>query len=443
MVVFRLFERYYIAHDALMLLTFVPCLIVFLCALCLARHRKDPARTAFSYLKAAFAFLTLFIFLDFCGYGLAFAAARIQYDLYYEVTSDVMRAIDLAQYNTFTVSRICEAITDILVFLMLLRLGTGIVMVHVGKAGKFDKITKLASYGIASVLLSIALAQFGLRLHFYNEVFAKNGSSTYSATNKLIDQFNASRHLDFSFRVLVFVLAIAIVAQSVMVKMQTRSETRLSLSSNIFIASAALWLLRTVYEMASMASALNLSDVRRDPYYKSYYDVLDVIFGVWPLFILLCLVFTLGSKKNNGLWSTEQPFMADGSGDQVTPWGYTYNSQTIAPPMVHQQQQSPPMRHELIQPVPPPQNQQGTYYAPPNQYISPSQHQNYPQYAHQQPQQQQQYQPQYQQQQQHYPPQSPVSQTRSPPPHEDAMGLNHQADGTPPQTIPQPYYEKA
>lgn len=61
MVVFRLFERYYIAHDALMLLTFVPCLIVFLCALCLARHRKDPARTAFSYLKAAFAFLTLLV----------------------------------------------------------------------------------------------------------------------------------------------------------------------------------------------------------------------------------------------------------------------------------------------------------------------------------------------------------------------------------------------
>lgn len=61
MVVFRLFERYYIAHDALMLLTFIPCLIVFLCALCLARHRKDPARTAFSYLKAAFAFLTLLV----------------------------------------------------------------------------------------------------------------------------------------------------------------------------------------------------------------------------------------------------------------------------------------------------------------------------------------------------------------------------------------------
>lgn len=170
-----------------------------------------------------------FIFLDFCGYGLAFAAARIQYDLEYEVTSDLTRAIDLAQYNTFTVSRLCEAIADILVFLMLLRLGTGIVMVHVGKAGKLDKITKLASYGIASVLLIIALAQFGLRLHFYNEVFAENRSSTYSATSKLIDQFNTSRQLDFSFRVLVFVLAVAIVAQSVMVKMQTRSETRLSL----------------------------------------------------------------------------------------------------------------------------------------------------------------------------------------------------------------------
>lgn len=53
------FERYYIAHDALMLLTFIPCVIVFFCSLCLARRSNDPARTAFTYLKGALACLSL------------------------------------------------------------------------------------------------------------------------------------------------------------------------------------------------------------------------------------------------------------------------------------------------------------------------------------------------------------------------------------------------
>lgn len=99
-----------------------------------------------------------------------------------------------------------------------------------------------------------------------------------------------------------------------------------------------------MYGVASRATALNLSDILYDPFYKSYYSILDVIFGIWPLFILLCLVFRLGSKKKNGLWSTEQPFMMDSqSGDAMTPWGYSYDSQTMAPPVAHQQQQPPPV----------------------------------------------------------------------------------------------------
>lgn len=50
------YEKYYITHDALMTLTFIPALIIFFCTLCMARRRRDPARTAFTYLKAAWAF---------------------------------------------------------------------------------------------------------------------------------------------------------------------------------------------------------------------------------------------------------------------------------------------------------------------------------------------------------------------------------------------------
>ncbi|KAH7175436.1 hypothetical protein EDB81DRAFT_4081 [Dactylonectria macrodidyma] len=448
MVVFFEFERYYIAHDVLMLITLVPTLIFFFAALCLAHHRKDPARRAFTYLKAAFAFLTLFIFLDFCGYGLAIAYTRIRYGFYYDDFSDLLKAVSLAQGNTFTVARFIECIADILTFMMLLRLGTGILLVHSGKPGKLDRPLKFFSYGAAALLVILALAEFGLRLHFFNKLIVTDDSLTYSEIDTLNGQYNKSRQIDFAFRVLIFVLAIGIVVQSITVWLKTKAEPRLSLSTNYFLIAAMLWLLRTVYGMAAVAATTNFSDYTNDPFYGSYYGILDVIFGVWPLLILLCLVFTLGRSKNNGLWSTEHSYMTDGAVDPQPPMGYGYNTQGFPPP-VQQQQQSPTMRHDSIQAVPPPQQHQSAYYVPPEQYQQPSQYQTQPQYApqHQQYQQQQYQQQQYQQQQYQqqqpiYPAQSPVSQTRSPPPHEDAMGLNHQADGTPPQAPPQPYYEK-
>lgn len=55
------FEKYYIAHDALMVLTFIPALIIFFCTLCMARRRRDPARTGFSYLKVAWVFFVAYV----------------------------------------------------------------------------------------------------------------------------------------------------------------------------------------------------------------------------------------------------------------------------------------------------------------------------------------------------------------------------------------------
>ncbi|KPM39591.1 hypothetical protein AK830_g6952 [Neonectria ditissima] len=425
------FERYFIAHDALMFLTFIPCVIIFFCSLCLARRRHDTARTAFTYLKLALACLSVAIFLDICAYGLAIASTRLEYGGGYYYDASVLRTISLAQASAFAVAQLFESITDILVFLILLRLSTGILIVQSGNPAKGDKILKLASYGIAALLAILVIAKFGLRIHFNAVINDDDVNLSDSDINKLEDQFNSSRQIEFAFHVLTLVLAVAIVARSIMVKMQTRTEPRLGLSSNILIACAGLWLLRTVYAVAAMAASINLKDARNDPSYKNYFDITDVIFGIWPLFILLCLVFSLGRKRRNGLWSTEQPFMMVNPGGQQPSWGNGYNvAQNVAPPIPQQQQQN------WVQNAPP-QQQQSTYFVPPNQYAAPTQYQTYPQYAPQQ--QQPQGQPPLQQQNL----QSPVSQTRSPPPHEDAMGLNHQADGTPPQTTPQTYYEKA
>lgn len=188
---------------------------------------------------------------------------------------------------------------------------------------------------------------------------------------------------------------------------------------------SVVWLLHATYNMASFAAWADFSNSRRDSY-DSYYNILDVVFGVWPQFIVLCMIFALGTAKSNGLWSTPQPFMPT-QGNQQTAWGYSYNNgaQPTAPPMVQQQ----------------PQQQQ--YQQPPQQ-----QYQQPPQQQYQQPYQQPQpvspvqqgWQPQ--QPQQTHAAYNP-SQSRSPPPHEDTVGFNHQADGTPPSVSAQPYGAKA
>lgn len=158
--------------------------------------------------------------------------------------------------------------------------------------------------------------------------------------------------------------------------------------------------------MAIIPSLVKLDDARDDDVGedKDYVYIIDVVFAVWPIFVLLCLASALGAKKRNGLWSTEQPFMMVNPNQPQTAWGYGYD-----PSKTGEQPPQPTWQQTMQQPV----------YQPPLQqtYI-------YQQPAHQ------------------YAPHDPAMQSRSPPPHEDAMGLYHQADGTPPQASPQPYPAK-
>lgn len=53
------YSIYNIAAAALLILTAVPSVIVFLCSLCLARRHRDPARSWLTFYRAAFAFFCL------------------------------------------------------------------------------------------------------------------------------------------------------------------------------------------------------------------------------------------------------------------------------------------------------------------------------------------------------------------------------------------------
>ncbi|KAJ4190316.1 hypothetical protein NW755_005458 [Fusarium falciforme] len=433
-------EKYLIARGALMVVTaWIPASILFFCALCLTRRRKDPARTAFTYLKLALLVFAGYAFFEVCTAALTVAGVRARNDGYYYDSYDAINAIQITASSTSVIANFFDKIVDILVMIMLLRISTGIVIAQSGHAGPIGKILRLGSYAFGSLLAILTIAVLGLQIRF---VAAFYGDSFYRTDLDEVpgeDAFNKARQIDFSFRVLVFVAALGIVARSVMVKMQPKAEKTLSWCSTMLIAMSVAWLLRTTYIMASIAAWSDFSNSRNDRY-EFYYNILDVVFGVWPQFTVLCMVFALGTAKSNGLWSTPQPFNAP-QGNQQTAWGYSYNNgpQPTAPPMVQQQPQfQQPQQQQFQQP---PQQQ---YQQPPQQQYQQPQQQQYQQ-QYQQPQPvspvQQGWQPQ--QPQQTYSAYTPSTQTRSPPPHEETMGFNHQADGTPPSASPQPYGNKA
>ncbi|UPK97508.1 hypothetical protein LCI18_008443 [Fusarium solani-melongenae] len=424
-------EKYLIARGALMVVTaWIPASILFFCALCLTRRRKDPARTAFTYLKLALLVFAGYAFFDVCTAALAVAAVRARNDNYYYDSYDAIKAIQITSSSTSVIANFFDKIVDILVMIMLLRISTGIVIAQSGHAGPIGKILRLGSYAFGSLLAILTIAVLGLQIRFLAAFY---GDSIYVGESDLApgeDAYNKARQIDFSFRVLVFVAALGIVARSVMVKMQPKAEKTLSWCSTMLIAMSVAWLLRTTYTMASIAAWSDLSNSRRDSY-EYYYNILDVVLGVWPQFTVLCMVFALGTAKSNGLWSTPQPFNAP-QGNQQTAWGYSYNNgpQQTAPPMVQQQPQFQQPQQQFQQP-------------PQQQYQQPQQQQYQQQYQQPQPVSPVQQGWQSQQPQQTYSAYTPSTQTRSPPPHEETMGFNHQADGTPPSASPQPYGNKA
>ncbi|KAF5006293.1 hypothetical protein FDECE_7324 [Fusarium decemcellulare] len=427
-------ERYMVAFAAMIIIgAWIPTVILFFCSLCLARRRKDPARTAFTYLK-----LALLVFAGFCFFQICSAALSLAYTrtIYHEnvdsiyVDNDVLIDISKAMRATWTVATLLDMITDILVMIILLRVSTGIVIAQSGDAGLIGKILRFASYGLAVFLGALAVAAFALRVQFIVLFYDNNLYTSASSA----DKYEKGRQVAFVFYVFVFLISLAIVARSIMVKVQPKAEKTLSTCSNILIAASVIWLLRTTFDMASLAAWTNLSDVLDDPEYKVWYDIVTVIFAIYPQFIVLCLILAIGRMKKDGLWSTQQPFMQT-QGNQQTAWGYSYNApQPTAAPMAQQQQQPYQQQPQYQQQYQQPQ-QPGWQPQQPQQGYFPAQQQT-PQYP-------QQYNQQHQQQTYApYNPISPVSPSRSPPAHEDTMGLNHQANGTPPQASPHTYNEK-
>ena len=220
------------------------------------------------------------------------------------------------------------------------------------------------------------------------------------------------------------------------------------------------WLVRTTYEVVYQLKYADVQHLQRHTRDPAYMEIISVAFHTWPILAILCFMFALGAKKENGLWSKEQPFSTfnpnDNQGILLEPRNSSppaYSSLSPHPPVhtgssnstsIPLSDDQPRQAHQSLT-RPPGNLQEGQLgdhdralvgnLGPPQRYQPPARDNAYNTGI--------------------VVPSSPSEAgpaygygigmsipSQSPPPHDEAMGLYHQADGRPPGAAPLPYPEK-
>lgn len=142
----------------------------------------------------------------------------------------LMEGLLLGRVHVWAVARLFDCMADIFVFLVLERLATGVIIAKTGAPDKVGKLLKLVSYGVAVLLLALNLAQFGLGERFNIQYYVGNLFSVGGSNppDNVGDYLTQSQQVEFSFQVLVFVLSLAVVGRTIMVKLQARGEPRVA-----------------------------------------------------------------------------------------------------------------------------------------------------------------------------------------------------------------------
>ncbi|RBR23221.1 uncharacterized protein FIESC28_03963 [Fusarium coffeatum] len=321
------FESFPIAHAAMVFGCFVPAVMIFCSTFCTVRRNKDPARTAFTYLK--YALVTFSLYALFAAASSAFNAAwnilvldngdSINVDD--DMPINFMIAMGYARPISNVVWMFFELVTDILIMIILLRLCTGILMVHHASIPNekpyLGKNLRFASYGAALVLLALALTTLGLHIRLLVPMY-------YGPGDDYVIIMTRATQVSFAFKVFVFVISLGMVAKTVMVKRRvkpdmgmldgaktsghTPSDRNLTWVSNMLIAASVVWLLHTSFAMASFAAWNNLENAREiSPLeYQPFYYIFEALFNIWPQFITLVLTYLMGRKKEDGVWMKQE-----------------------------------------------------------------------------------------------------------------------------------------
>ncbi|CAG9951919.1 unnamed protein product [Clonostachys rosea f. rosea IK726] len=339
MASFPSYAAFYFARGALSSINLIASFVMWIMSLVKLRTNKDPARTAFLWQRISFGFFSLFCIFD-AAYYLWIPFYRNYGYGSTNTISTTLGPLGSLWYN----------IADILILMALVRLNNGISIVGAKQPTSLPKILKNISWGAFGILLALAIALFATSVAF-----------------RLIYIYGYSINLyrlGTAFYALMFVSSVFVLAQTIYVFVVARSESHLAQASIFSLVCAILYFMHQLYELI-IVTTLTIEGY--------YLPITEVVFSLWPMFIILVLIFVLGSRRTSPLYSNSAQqqsaaFMPAPAGAQ--PAFYTVNGVTYAV-------QPPVMQQAYMPPQHPPQQAYMPQGAAPEQYQQPYPPQTY------------------------------------------------------------------
>lgn len=336
-----------------------PLFILWLVSLCLARRKSDPVRMGFLWMKFVFPLEVIALTLDVLS-GVAAALLQSWSDDDTQTwSSDVIDSLNMVNVRTGSTGTLFEHLADVFLIFTFAELGIGFLRVLDQKSTGFQKAIRYSAFAVGGILFVLSLAWCGKLQATWTQYFDYlNDSRSRAAYLDVEKNLKIARKIGGAIDILFWITSILMI---IVASFVVHRHSRMLLKSAILLLVATIlnfvrhtWLL--VY-----AVRWSLNDNAGAITYAVY--VVEPLCNIWPMFVLLVLLFVLSIRKREGLWSTQQP------------WG---DNQPVMYPYMQQQQMyqpyPPQQQQQIYQPYPP---QQTTYVVPPQQGLAQQPAQQY------------------------------------------------------------------
>lgn len=334
---------FYYAAFGLTGFTFIASAVISGVALCTVRRRCDIARSWIPYYKAAFSIFAFALFLRCLTYALSVAQINMPYSSGY--VNDRM-LVEAASYLG-TVGDFFTYIAEILMFLTLIVLGCCVTIAQCGQEQTPDRFVKYVAYGFSGLIGILVLVLMSLNCAYYSYTYKRQSSygyDSYSDAEKVAKLSKSTIRVAAAAAILFMIAALGALAWSIIVTIRgPKNQGMSSMPAILLIVCSVLFMVEKVYDMAILFKYQYPK--ARD--YPEHMRIVSVVFGLWPEFVLLVILFALGIKKRSGVWANRDLVDAQLASQDMA---YGYHGQPqYAPQQQYYVQQPAPQYQQPVQ----------------------------------------------------------------------------------------------
>ncbi|KAH7111919.1 hypothetical protein B0J13DRAFT_576222 [Dactylonectria estremocensis] len=300
---------FYIKSSAVLVgIVILPLLILWITSLYQVRRENDPARVAFTYMKVAFALAILTSISQSAHLALKIAVlkkpASRAWDDFPDHLNDLSTRLEI-------LSTALLDVTDIFLILTLFELGNGFLICFMGKRSSAHLVIRYITLVPSAVILYLTIATYLKGFSTWSKILCLNEDNE----QRVLNDFEELEAWDTPLLVVWSIASVLLFAYASFVVRKARDKPLLLSSAMIFLVATILNLTNPVRHLAVVILGLD-----KDVYLLTGdYYIADTILDYWVRLFTLVLVFIVGVRNDDGLWTTapQQPESTKGECDTM------------------------------------------------------------------------------------------------------------------------------